>query len=204
MDDLRWLRFYGDVPATLEYPEIGLYEALARSVARQPGATAVDFLGTEMTFGELLAAIDRCAAGLAARGIGAGDRITISTPTCPQGVIAFYAAAKLGAVSSMIHPLSTAEEIRGYLNVSRSRAALTLDLFYAQFAEAREGTELETLVLGRVPDYLSLPKRLGFWWKRGRSIPRVPDDDAVVWWSQLLQGGGAAQPMATVATDDLA
>jgi long-chain acyl-CoA synthetase len=204
MDDLRWLKFYGDVPATLEYPEIGLYEALARAVDRRPDATAVDFLGYELTFAELLDAIDRCAAGLAARGLGEGDRITISTPTCPQGVIAFYAAAKLGAVSSMIHPLSTPEEIRGYLNVSRSRVALTLDLFYAQLAEARQGTELETLVLARVPDYLSLPKRLGFWWKRGRSIPRVPSDDGVVWWSQLLKDGRAPQPMATVATGDLA
>jgi long-chain acyl-CoA synthetase len=204
MAELPWLAFYGDVPATLDYPEIGLYEALAGSVARRPDATAVDFLGFALTYAELLAAVDRCADGLAAHGLGVGDRITISTPTCPQGVIAFYAAAKLGAVSSLIHPLSTADEIRGYLNVSRSRVALTLDLFYGQLAEAREGTSLETLVLGRVPDYLSLPKRLGFWWKRGRSIPRVPADETVVWWSQLLRSDRQSQRMAQVATDDLA
>ena len=45
-NDKPWLKFYGDVPATLEYPRISLYEAIARSAARRPDATAADFLGT--------------------------------------------------------------------------------------------------------------------------------------------------------------
>jgi long-chain acyl-CoA synthetase len=198
-----WLAFYGDVPESLEYPPIGLYQAVQESAARRPTATAVDFLGSTLTYGELIDGVDRCASALAGLGLGPGDRITISTPTCPQGVIAFYAAAKLGAVASMIHPLSTAEEIAGYLDMSQSRLALTLDLFYAQFAEARHGTPLETLVLARVSDYLSAAKRLGFWLTRGRKIPRVPDDPAVRWWSGL-EAGDEPAAAAPVEPDDLA
>ena len=199
-----WLRYYGTVPQTLEYPAIGLYEALARSVARRPNAPAVDFLGTELTYQELLDEVDRCAAGLASVGLGPGDRITVSTPTCPQGVVAFYAAAKLGAVASLIHPLSSATEIEGYLNVSRSRVALTLDAFYDRFEQALGRTPLETLVLTRIPDYLSTPNRIGFWLKRGRKIPRVPRGAPVVRWSRLLAGGHAPAPKAPVRTDELA
>ena len=102
---LPWLRFYGSVPETLDYPEMSLYEAVMGTVQRLPDTIAFDFLGLTATYRELGEAIDRCADALAALGLGAGDRITISMPTCPQGVIAFYAAGKLGAVPAMI-PLS--------------------------------------------------------------------------------------------------
>ena len=181
-----WLAFYGDVPHTLEYPDVTMYEAVAATAGRFPARSAFDFLGRTRTYGQLLRAIDQCADALAAHGLRAGDRITISTPTCPQGVIAFYAAAKLGAIPSMIHPLSSAAEIEGYLNLSGSRFALTLDMFYAPFAEVRASTPLETLVLTRVSDELDRLQALGFWLTRGRKLPRVPKGAQVVWWSQLM------------------
>jgi long-chain acyl-CoA synthetase len=199
-----WLRFYGDVPETLEYPRITLYEALQRSAAAHPDAIAVDFFGSTLTYRELADEIDRCASSLGALGLGAGDRITISMPTCPQGVIAFYAAAKLGAVASMIHPLSTASEIEGYLTMSRSRVALTLDAFYGSFAETRGRTPLEILILAKISDSFPAPKRLAFWLKRGRKIPRVPADERVRWWSTLMTESQPAVPAAPVDTDDLA
>ena len=181
-----WLAFYGDVPHTLEYPDVTMYEAVAATARRFPARPAFDFLGRTRTYGQFLRAIDQCADALAAHGLRAGDRITISTPTCPQGVIAFYAAAKLGAIPSMIHPLSSAAEIEGYLNLSGSRFALTLDMFYAPFAEVRASTPLETLVLTRVSDELDRLQALGFWLTRGRKLPRVPKGARVVWWSQLM------------------
>ena len=181
--DRPWLRFYGDVPASLSYPEITLYEALAASAGRTPESIAYDFLGVTATYAELLASVDRCANALAALGLGPGERMTISMPTSPQGVIPFYAAAKLGAVASMIHPLSAPGEIAGYLNRSGSRIAVTLDAFYGSFAAIEEPTPLETLILARISDDLPLHKRLGFWATRGRKIPKVPPDPRVRWWS---------------------
>ena len=43
-----WLEFYGDVPASLEYPPITLYEAVRRSAAERPDAIALDFLGSTL------------------------------------------------------------------------------------------------------------------------------------------------------------
>jgi long-chain acyl-CoA synthetase len=197
-----WTRFYGPVPATLEYPRRTLYQELAASVEWRPEAVAIDFLDSKLTYSELLAAVDRCAAAFGALGLGAGDRVTISTPTCPQGVIAFYAAAKLGAIASMIHPLSTPAEIEGYLTRSRSRIAVTLDAFYGAFAEVRARTPLETLVVARIPDYLPGAKRLGFWLTRGRKIPRVPAETGVVRWDRLLAENHPPAPAAAGSTDD--
>lgn len=98
-DAQPWLRFYGRVPAHLDYPELLLHQVVEQTARRVPDAIAFDFFGATTTYRELQAAIERCAAGLAAAGLGPGERLTISMPTSPQGVIAFYAASRLGAVS---------------------------------------------------------------------------------------------------------
>jgi len=198
-----WLEFYGDVPASLDYPQFTLYEALRRSAAERPDAIAVDFLGSTLTYGELIDVIDRFTAALSSLGIGEGDRITVSMPTSPQGIVAFYAAARLGAVASLIHPLSAPPEIRGYLNMSGSRVALTLDAFYGAFAEAAEDTPLETLVLARISDTLPFAKRVGFWLTRGRKIPSVPPDPRVRWWSELIEGDHPIADATPAGSDDL-
>jgi long-chain acyl-CoA synthetase len=199
-----WLKFYGPVPASIDYPRVTMYEALMRTVARCPEAAAWDFFGTTCTYRQFGEMIRQCADALAALGLKAGDRITISMPTCPQGIICFYAANKLGAVSSMIHPLSPAKEIEFYLNKSKSRFALTLDAFYGRFKEVQSRTDLQTLILARIPDYLSLGMRIGFYLTKGRKIPPVPHDPLVRWWQDLLQGAYPEAPPAAMDTDEMA
>ena len=205
MNDSRpWLRFYGKAPHSLSYPEVTLYEVLQATAARVPEAIAWDFFDTTSTYRQFVEDIDTCADALAAVGLKAGDRILISMPTSPQAVIAFYAANKLGALPALIHPLSTAPEIEHYLNISKARIALTLDAFYATFAAVKPELPLLALVLARIPDALSPLKRLGFWLKKGRHIPRVPADSRVRWWAELMGARHPAVPRAPADTNDAA
>jgi long-chain acyl-CoA synthetase len=199
-----WLRYYGRIPPSLDYPEITLYQAVAATAARAPAALAWDFLDTTSTYREFLRAIDACADALAALGLGRGERILISMPTSPQGVIAFYAANKLGAVPALIHPLSTAPEIEHYLNASGARIALTLDAFYDRFGATRPKLPLEILILARIPDYLPPLMRFGFWLTKGRKIPSVPADTRVRWWADLMSAPHPQVPRAGTATGDAA
>lgn len=199
-----WLKFYGNIPHSIDYPKVTLYQALARTAERVSEATAWDFMGNWATYREFVDMVDRFARALAAKGLKKGDRITISMPTSPQGVIAFYAANKLGAVCSMIHPLSPPKEIAFYLKTSKSTFALTLDAFYHQFREAMEEAPLETLILAKIGDYMPLPTRLGFWLTRGRKIKRVPADPRVVWWGDLMRGTFPDVAASEGEADDLA
>ena len=199
-----WLKFYGDIPEHIDYPRVTMYEALMQTVSRSPDAVAYDFFGYTATYRQFGAEIDRCAAALAALGLKQGDRITISMPTCPQGIICFYAANKLGAVASMIHPLSPAKEIEFYLNTAKSRFALTLDAFYLKFKAVQDKTELQTLILCRIPDYLPLIKKIGFNLTKGRKIQPVPEDKLVAWWSDLMRGSYPKAPKSDMGTDEMA
>lgn len=200
-----WLKFYGGIPEQIGYPRVTMYEALMQTVSRNPDAAAYDFFGHAATYGGFAAEIDRCADALSSLGLKRGDRITISMPTCPQGIISFYAVNKLGAVASMIHPLSPAKEIAFYLQTAGSRFALTLDAFYGKFREVAGQSGLETLILCRIPDYLPWIKRIGFRLTKGRKIRPVPKDDRmVVWWNDLMKRSWPPAPKADMGTDEMA
>ena len=204
MDTRPWLKWYGDVPSSLRYPSGTLYQAIMATAARVPEWPAVEFLGHTESYREFGRRIDRCADALHAVGLGQGERLAIAMPTSPQGVIAFYAANKLGAVPAMIHPLAVPTEIASYLNASHARIALILDAFYAKFAEVRSRTGLQTLILARICDDFGPLKRLGYWVTRGRKIPAVPPDPGVRWWSELMAGSHPTAPAAQVGADDAA
>ena len=72
-----WLKYYGDVPPSIDYPRVTMYEALMHTVARSPDAVAYDFMGSTSTYGAFGAAIDRCANALSGLGLKPGDRRTM-------------------------------------------------------------------------------------------------------------------------------
>lgn len=201
-DDRPWLRHYGSVPESLDYPDVTLYEAVANAASRDPDATAWEFLGTACPYRELMRDIEHCAEGLAAIGLRRADRILISMPMSPQAVVAFYAANRLGVVPVLIHPLSTAREMTGFLDASGARVALTLDAFYGTLAAAMPKRPLDTIVVARISDYLRPLKRVAFWLAKGRSIARVPPDPRVRWWSDLMKTTHPPAPRAESTTHD--
>jgi len=191
-----WLKFYGDVPESLDYPRVTMYEALMKTVARYPERVAFDFMDYTSTYEQFAKDIDTCSKALAALGLKKGDRITISMPTSPQGIICFYAANKLGGVASMIHPLSTATEITYYLNISKSRLALTLDMFYDKFKEIKDKTPLQTLILTGVFDSMTGAEKAG--------AKGAHPDPMVRWWNDLMTANYPEIPKAKMGTDELA
>jgi acyl-CoA synthetase (AMP-forming)/AMP-acid ligase II len=85
-----------------------LTQGLHRSLQRQPGNTALVHLGDgqprQHSFAQVGDAVARQAAALAARGVQAGDRVTLLAPNTDQLVLALLACWWLGAVAC---PLNT-------------------------------------------------------------------------------------------------
>ena len=79
---------------------------LVRAKARKNGSKlALRFPGRSLTYEALDHASDRVASGLAARGVGRGDRVAALLFNCPEFVELWFGASKLGAV---LVPLNTA------------------------------------------------------------------------------------------------
>src|SRR5580765_5775058 len=97
--DKPWLASYPpEVPGDYDFPEVPLTRLLDDAAASFPTTTALAFLGTRITYRELKDQVDRFATALAGLGVRKGDRVAIVLPNCPQNVVAFFAAFRLGAI----------------------------------------------------------------------------------------------------------
>ena len=190
-----WLRFYGRVPAHLEYPNESMMEAVTAVAEQYPDATAFTFQGVRTTYREMVAQAHRVARAFAAAGVKKDDRVTVCLPNCPQAVLCFYGLNLIGAVATMIHPLSSVGEIAFYLHDSGSRVAVTLDQFYGKFQEVMQEQPLERLIVATVGDALSPLLRAGYCLTQGRKL-KVPalTPPAQKWRAFLQHGDAYEQP----------
>ncbi|WP_347755687.1 long-chain-fatty-acid--CoA ligase [Agrococcus sp. ProA11] len=126
--DRPWLSSYADgVPADIPEVTETLVDMIATSVEEHRQAVALDFFGETLTYAELGEAIDRAAGGLSKLGVGAGDRVAIVLPNCPQNVIAFYAVLRLGAIVVEHNPLYTERELRHQFEDHGATVAIVWD-----------------------------------------------------------------------------
>ncbi len=184
-----WLNNYGDVPPHLEYSSGTMYEAVEKIVRERGDGIAYDFMGKKTSYRLFAADVERCARALGALGIKKGDSVMICMPNCPQAVVMFYAVNVVGAVSNMVHPLSSENEIEFYIKESKSVAAITLDQFYYKFAAIRQNVNLPNLIIASIKDALALPVKVGYMLTEGKKIKKIPKDAPVILWNSFLRLG---------------
>ncbi|MCQ2426283.1 MAG: AMP-binding protein [Lachnospiraceae bacterium] len=184
-----WIKNLGDVPATLNYHEGTMWEAISDIVAAYPDYIAYDFMGIHTTYRAFSEKVEACARAFRAIGIRENDKVTICMPNCPQTVITFYALNVIGAIANMVHPLSSQNEIEFYLKESGSVAAITLDQFYYKFEAIRKNVNLPHLIIASVKDALPLPLKVGFILTESRKMKKIPKGAPVLLWDEFLSAG---------------
>ncbi len=142
-----WLASYAPgVEAEVDVPAESLPEMFAASARRYANRVALDFFGAETTYTELLHAVDRAAEALRAAGVRAGDRVALVLPNCPQHVVAFYAALRLGAVVVEHNPLYTASELKHQLADCGAKVVVCWDKTAPVIDSLRAGTSVEVIL----------------------------------------------------------
>ena len=186
-----WIDHLGDIPATLEYFNGSMFEAVEKIAKQYPNNIAFDFMGKSTTYKELIANIQKCAKALRTIGIREGDRITIAMPNCPQAIYLFYAVNLVGGIANMVHPLSSEKELEFYINESESVTVVTLDQFYNKFEAIRENTCVVNIVIASIKDALSRPVRAGYMLTEGRKLKKIPKDAPVIRWKEFIRLGNS-------------
>jgi long-chain acyl-CoA synthetase len=173
-----------------------MFEASANRVPRAP---LIDFMGRKYSYAETLSGVNRVARGLAALGIGRGDRVGLYLPNVPHYVAAYYGALKLGATVVNFSPLYTVEELAHQVDDSGTRILFTLSAT-ALLPNARkvmERTGLERLVVGSIAGALPAAKSIFYRWFRAREVSDRPADPRIIAFSKLIANDGAG-PIAAI------
>lgn len=183
-----WMESYGEVAPNLNYSEKTISAAVIERAAMEGDFPALSFMGKACSYTRLAAEIDKVARSFHAMGVRAGMRVLVCLPNVPQAVFCLYGLNRIGAIPTMVHPLSAVTELVFYMNEASCSIAVTLDQFYDKFLEVKEQRPIEKLVVCRASDELAFPLNIGQKLLTERKFPKVKGENDIVWKDFLKLG----------------
>ncbi len=112
-----------------------LYEMVLETNKKYYNEPSLYFENHSIKYHELLKEIDKLSSVLVHFGVKPKDIVTVCMPNMPQAVYAMYAINKIGAICYEVHPKTTKEQMKRYLENSGSSILLVIDIFANNFVE---------------------------------------------------------------------
>ena len=182
-----WLSSYGEVPHHLDYPDFSISDALFESATKYPKQVALTFQGLDTTYKKLVPQIKQAAKAFYAMGIRPGDVVTVCMPNMPQTVISLYAINSIGAIASMIHPLSAVHEIAFYLKEAGSKTIISIDQFYTKIKKVMKLVDLDHVIIARVSDALDFIKGTAYKFLKERKFEHFEETEQLITWKTFIK-----------------
>lgn len=190
----------------MQFPPMSLPAMFEASAARWPDRALIDFMGRKFSYAETLSGVRRVATGLAALGVGKGDRVGLFLPNTPHYIAAYYGALALGATVVNFSPLYTVDELAHQVADSGTRVLFTLSAkaLLPTALAVMEKSGIEHLVVGSVAGVLPATKSLFYRLFRGGEVAHRPDDPRIVAFSALIHNDGKLPAVAIDPARDVA
>lgn len=158
----RWNKCYTKEERKMKAKDETIYDCFYNYASKHPKDIALNYYNRKFTYEDVLKKIDKTANALNALGVEKLDIITLCLPNIPEAVILFYAINKIGAVSNMVHPLSSEEEIKNILINNESRIVIVVDAAYDKVNNITEGTKVDKLIGVSPSRSLPLMLKIGY------------------------------------------
>jgi len=154
-----WLEFYPEgVPEIVDIPSQSVPEIFDDVTEKYGNKTALIFYGRKVSYRSLREMVDRFATALTGLGVSKGDTVALYLLNCPQYVIAYFAALKVGAKVTPISPVYTSKEVKHQLEDSEADTIICQDIMYDNVEKT--GLTLKNVILTGIAEYLPALKRL--------------------------------------------
>jgi len=154
-----WLKFYPEgVLSEVKITEQSIPEVFDEVTEKYKNNTALIFYGKKISYHLLRELVDRFATALADLGVAKGDTVALFLLNCPQYVIAYFAALKVGAKVTPISPVYTSKEVKHQLEDSGAKTIICQDIMYDNVEKT--GIDLKNVILTNIAEYLPTLKKL--------------------------------------------
>lgn len=183
-----WYKYYDGVREHLNYPNISLYKLLENTAKKHLDYISYNYYGNKKSYGEFLNQIDECARAFKVLGVKKGDKVSICMPNTPEAIISFYALNKIGAVANMIHPLSSENEIKYFINVSNSSYIVTINVSLNKVINVSSDTNLKRIILVSPADSMPSIMKMGYKLTIGRKL-KLKKSELIIKWKDFIKKG---------------
>ena len=191
-----WLKYFGNIPEHLVYPQGSMYEAIKDNVNQlnKINSVAYEFQGKKTTYKTFFEKIETLGKAYRNIGICEDDSVLVCMQNTPQGIDTFYSLNRIGAIPAMIHPLSAEGEIAFYINTTNSKAILVIDLFYEKVLRALKDVKHPVkVIVAHIKDELPFPLNMLYpLTVKKKPAPLPKDNKNIIDWSDFIKGAKKA------------
>ena len=182
-----WIKVYEDKNIKKEVDYSGsMYDKILESRKNYPYNIAYTYFKTSSTYKKFIKDVNKCAKALKNIGVKEKDVVTICMPNTPEAIITFYAINKIGAIANMVHPLSSENEIKKYVNESSSKVMLAINLIMPKLKNIINETCLEKIIVAQVNDRMDTLTSIGYYLISGRKYKKIKDDDRIIYFKKFF------------------
>jgi long-chain acyl-CoA synthetase len=204
-----WISSYAEgVPDDIELPKTSLSDLITASAEEWPDNVALEFFGRETTYSELADQIARAAESLRGLGVRKGDVVALVLPNCPQHVVAFYAALRLGAIIVEHNPLYTPRELRHQFEDHEAKVVIAWDKTVATLQEFPKDVAPDHIVsvnmIDAMPGGLRFALKLPLSSVKKRRAALTAPVKNTIGWQKFVGGSPLAGLVPAPTVDDVA
>ncbi len=181
-----WAKYYTKEELNFKVPNISMYDQVKKSAFLYPEYIAYEYLGKKVKYKDFLNDINAWAKTFKLAGIKNGDIVTIALPNVPNVLVALYALNRLGAIASMVHPLSSEDEMKESLKSTQSKHLIMLNTFYEKYETVFQEVELKEVIFVKASDYMPLYLKVLYEVKELGKNKRIPRDNRFFSWKKYF------------------
>jgi len=198
--DKEWLINYTEEQIKNKMPKTTMINYVEKSNMANLDNTAIIYFDKKISFRKLFNMIDLCAASFCANGIRKGDIVTLCMPFTPEVIISIYALNKIGAVANMVHPLSSENQIKTYINKVKSRLVISIDASYNKVNSIRNDTCVDKVIMVSPSD--SMPLYMKPIYPLTKDAAKIDDKKNLITWKQFIKEGYGTEVEAVPYEED--
>lgn len=185
-EDEPWLAYYSKEERKIKFTDKTIYDYLIDSVGEDKDFVALNYFGNKISYNLLFDKVDQASRALRSLGVKQGDIVTICMPNTPEAVIVFYACNKIGAIADMIHPLSSAAQVKHYLQESKSRILFLIDISYERVKDILPETLVYKTIITSPKDSMPALLNVGYRVTRDFKVKKPRFDKDFISWSDFM------------------
>jgi long-chain acyl-CoA synthetase len=157
--DKPWLKYYDEKLIDTPLPRRSIYDNIYINNQEHLEDIALRYFGNRISYGKLFEGIEQAEKIFCSLGVKSQDVVSFISIFTPEMIYAFYALNKIGAVSSMLDPRATADELARKISDAKSRIVVVLDACMEQLDEIVERITLEHVVVLSTGKSMGMPTK---------------------------------------------
>ncbi len=190
--DKPWLDYYSREERSIKFTNKSIYDYMVDEVGNDLDYIVLNYFENRISYNDFFKSINTCARALREFGVKEKDVVTICMPNMPEAIYVFYACNKIGAVADIIHPLSSPEQVKFYLNESKSRYLFLVDFNYDKMKDVISETLVYKTILVSPKESMPIGLSIGYTLTRGIKTKKpLINDTAYMSFKKFMRYGNS-------------